>query len=164
MKRITLILLVLFSPVKADPLKELENIDISIHDAPVFPGKSNPLDIKKKNELKSWSTTIKYEEDTLDNGVTYFYIKWPEAEAEGAYPIRHCCTEVLVRSLKTSNKKWTFFGKVKVGDKESEALSALSPVAKKEKGHILYCGLNECIIFKVQDGIIVEAKLDLYLD
>lgn len=150
------------SPV--DEFDELERIDSSIHDAPEYPGRGNPLIFNKKSELLAWSTPVSYEQKTGIYGAVHFRIEWPEATVTGAFPIRHCCTEVLFGSLVTSNKEWRFFRNIRVGSKEQEVLEALAPDAKKENDKIKYCGLNQCAIFTLHEGHVSEVSLHLYLD
>lgn len=143
---------------------ELDRIDSTIHEAPAYPERGNPLKITKKDELKSWNKAVLYEEKIAKNGVIHFRLKWPDATVTGAFPTRHCCTEVLFDSFSTSSSKWTFFRKVRIGDTESKVLAALAPIAKREKNKIYYCGLNECAIFVLQKGKVSKAELSFYLD
>jgi len=150
------------SPI--EQIEELERIDGTIHEAPNYPGRGNPLKITKKSELEAWASPTSYEEQRADYGVVLFRIKWPDATVTGAFPVRHCCTEVLLGSLTTSSREWTFFKTIRVGSTEGEVLSALAPAAKKENDQVIYCGLNECARFTIREGVVSDVSLHLYVD
>jgi len=155
-------IIVLFSTVAlADQFGELESIDAQIHGAPAFPGRVNPLSITKKGDLRGWAPTMFYEEKELEDGVKSFLVKWPEATASGFFPTSHCCTEVVFGKLVTSSAKWTFFG-LRVGDPEERVLSVLGLRARREGSLIKSCGLNDCIVFTIENGHVSEIALLLY--
>ncbi|MCW8919593.1 MAG: hypothetical protein OQL08_12380 [Gammaproteobacteria bacterium] len=159
------ILLVMASSASAEQsLDELEQIDITIHAAPNYPGRINPLQITTKGELTEWAKPLAYEETDVGKGVTSFIVKWPEATVSGFFPSSHCCTEVLFGEFVTNSKKWSFFGKIRIGDTADKALSDLAPIAKRDKDKMKYCGLNECAVFTIKNGRISEVSLLLYTD
>jgi len=149
----------------AQSLDDLEKIDVAIRAAPEYPGRDNPLRITKKAELKTWANPTGYEEkEDIMPGVKSFIVRWPEATASGFFPLSHCCTEVFFGELVTTAKEWTFFGKIKVGDKEDHVLSTLAPTAVRENDKIKYCGLNECAVFTIKKGRVSKVALLLYTD